>query len=238
MEVFIETVGRLVQGDVFVPQTKDMSGNELSTPRYFFAVAYDKNSAEVNQKYTEIKEFAKTSYPGGETNRPDFAWKIVDGDTQSDKEGFAGCWVFKFSQGFQSKVISNGVEIIDPKKVKRGDYIRVVFNVAPNNSKQSPGIYLNHKCIEFVGAGEEIVAGTDSRELFSSVPAQLPTGATPLATGGATTTTASSPPPPPVPEVLSPPKQMTAGAAGVPYEAFINKGWTDQQLIDAGKMLP
>ena len=41
--------------------------------------------------------------------------------------------------------------------------------------------------------------------------------------------------PPPAP--AAPVRQMTAAAQGIPYESYIQQGWTDAQLVQNGLML-
>ena len=46
------------------------------------------------------------------------------------------------------------------------------------------------------------------------------------------------PPPPPAPAApAAPVRQMTAAAQGIPYESYIQQGWSDAQLVQNGLML-
>ena len=199
-------VGRLVEGSLYKGNTQDAEGKELffkkgknaGQPRtvFYIGVAFPKgnethwNQTEWGQK---IEEVAKACFPGGQWRRPDFAWKITDGDSTilnkanrrpCDKEGFAGHWVLKFSGSFAPKVYDRtGVrEIIEENFVNLGDYVQVLAEVAGNNSDQQPGVYLNQVYVSFSGYGTRIVLGPDPRAAgFGQAP--LPPGAssTPLA---------------------------------------------------------
>jgi len=204
-------VGRLVAGDVFKANTTDAQGRPLTIksgpnagqPRteYYFALAIPKTDpsydAEVMQK---LQATAKAGFPtmfdaNGQCVRPDFAWKVVDGDSNipnqnntipSTKEGYPGHWVLSFKGGFPPKVYSKGGEavITDPEQVKRGYYVRVYGSVAANGDNQKPGVYLNPSMVELVGYGDEINNGPDGVAVFGGAPAaNLPAGAsaTPVA---------------------------------------------------------
>lgn len=147
------------------------------------------------------------------------------------------------------------VQVTDPSVLKRGYFIRVAGNVAGNNNQQSPGLYMNYNMVELVGYGEEIVSGPTASQAFGAAPvgvpamgnspapapAAAPQGATPAAAPTPSAPTASpSEPPAPYTGYAEPPApsgpQMTPKANGVTYEAFIAKGWTDEQLKAQGYM--
>jgi len=205
MTDIVTPVGRLVQGDCFEPQTKDAEGNPLTfktgpnagQPRkqWFIAVAVPKTDPQVNQMPQAMTQVAQEAFPQGQYNAPNFAWKYLDGDgvdsrgqPHSAKEGFAGCWVFRFASGFPPRCFHTGKyqpheQIQDPQAIKRGYYVRVAASIAGNDSLQQPGLYLNFSMVELVGYGEEIVSGPDPSQLFGAAPAPtLPAGAssTPL----------------------------------------------------------
>lgn len=204
-------VGRLVAGDVFKVNTTDAQGRPLTIksgpnagqPRteYYFAVAIPKTDPTYNTEVlAKLQAAAKAGFPtmfgaDGQCIRPDFAWKIVDGDSNvpnqnntipSTKEGYPGHWVLSFKGGFAPKVYTKGGEavITDPEQVKRGYYVRVYGSVAANGDMQKPGVYLNPNMVELVGYGDEINNGPDGAAVFGGAPAaNLPAGAsaTPLA---------------------------------------------------------
>lgn len=205
-------VGRLVAGDVFKANTTDQQGRPLvikSGPNagqpkveYYFAVAIPKTDPTFNTEVmAKLQAAAKTGFPtlfdaNGQCLRPDFAWKIVDGDSRipnqnntipATKEGYPGNWVISFKGGFAPKVYTKGGEavITDPEAIKRGYYIRVYGSVTGNGEMQKPGIFLNPNMVEFVGYGEEIISGPDGASVFGGAPAaNLPAGASAIPMAG------------------------------------------------------
>lgn len=189
-------VGRIVQGHPMVEQTKGYGGKPMTTkdgaPRsqYFFAIAIPKTDPGWATLWQTISAEAQRSFPNGEWNRPDFAWKVTDGDAAQNKgkEGFAGCWVVKCAGGFAPKVWTAGGKalIVDQKQIKCGDYVRAMLNIAGNDDKMKPGVYLNPVLVELVGYGQEIVGGPDGAAVFSQAPAAvLPPGASATPVAGA-----------------------------------------------------
>ena len=198
---FLTPVGRLVQGDLLTPQTKDNKGQPLivktgpnkgqPTQRLFAAIAIPKTAgathwmSDPNMQafatviYTEAKNGYATLFNAqGQCTHPRFAWKITDGDgvdndgkSNASKPGHAGCWIVKFSSSFAPKVIMNGAYVNDPAAVKRGYFVRVAGNCSPNTGSDVPGVYLNHEAVEFVAYGEEIRSGIDALAVFGAAPA-------------------------------------------------------------------
>ncbi len=245
-------VGRLVAGDVFKANTTDPQGNPLTIksgpnagqPRteYFFAVAIPKTDPTYNTEVmAKLQTAAQAGFPtmfgaDGQCVRPDFAWKIVDGDSNipnqnntipNTKEGYPGHWVLSFKGGFAPKVYTKGGEavITDPTQIKKGYYVRVYGRVGANGNQQKPGVYLNPSMVELVGYGEEIISGPDGGAVFGGTPAaNLPAGAsatplagTPIAAPGAVpgAVPAATPAPAAVPNAMPAPVATTP-APGVP----------------------
>lgn len=204
-EKFLTPVGRLVQGDLFTPQTTDQQGNPRviktgpnagqPNPQYFIAVAFAKNDPGWPALFAVFDRVARGSFPtlfpnNGGCSHPQFAWKIIDGDgvdtsgkPNSAKEGFAGHWVIRFTSGFAPKCFHAGhynaaEQITDPKAIRRGYYVRVSGTVVGNDQMQKPGLYVNLELVELSGYGEEIVSGPDAAETFGGSAPQLPAGAT------------------------------------------------------------
>jgi hypothetical protein len=271
-------VGRLVAGSPFEPNTTDMDGRPLvvksganvGQPRteYFLAIAVPKSDPGVSAVYQQIMAVARQGFPtlfdaAGKCLRPDFAFKITDGDSQvpdlknrrpCDREGYAGCWIFKFKNGFAPKVYSKGGAsiITNPAEVKPGYFIRVYGTAAANDNATKPGVYLNCSMIELVGYGEEITFGPSGDQIFGAAPAALPVGAsatplaprTPLAGPGLPPITPALPPNvTPAPDFLTPPPPPPAAPAPAPEEFFIapngarvarsalvGAGWNDTQI--------
>lgn len=221
-------VGRIVQGDIFTPQTKDSEGRLLTiksgpnagqpATRFFVALAIAKNDPGWPALQQAIHSTAQSAFPTlfnpqGQCLNPQFAFKITDGDSDvpntkgtkpSSREGFPGHWIVSFTNGFQPKCYTTGGAsiITDQNSVKRGDYVRIFAEIKGNESLQQPGMFLNHGMIEFIGHGEPIISGPSGSDVFGAAPAQMPTGvsATPLAPA----TTMAAPPPTAAPPLATP----------------------------------
>lgn len=126
-------------------------------------------------------------------SNPKFANKIQDGDGYDEngkpnnvKDGWAGCWVVKVSNGFAPKVYEwqNGWAELTPhseRKIKLGDYVTVSGTCESNQSTESPGMYMNFDTVSFEQEGELIVAAT-SVDPNQALGAR---GGNPPASGGA-----------------------------------------------------
>lgn len=201
---FLTPVGRLVQGDPFEAQTKNMQGQPLMTmsgqptQRYFVAVAFAKTDPLFGELWAKIEQVGKASFPGLNLLPPwdpscRFSWKVIDGDGIDDngkpnanKEGFAGHWVVKFSSSFAPRCFHAGhyqphEQIQDAKLIKRGDYVRIAGTIEGNGNVQKPGLYVNLGMLELAGTGVAITSGPDAAAVFGGAPlGQLPPGASPL----------------------------------------------------------
>lgn len=202
---FTSPVGRFVQGDLARPQTTDQQGNPRvkksgpnigqPDPQYFIAVAFPKNDPGFPAFYAVLDAQARADFPhlfpvpGGPCVNPQFSWKVIDGDgvdtngkSNASKEGFAGCWVVRFSSAFAPKCFQQPnfaahQQLPDASVIKRGYYIQVNGTVDGNKNAQKPGIYVNLDMVNWVGSGPEIVSGPDAGEAFGA-GAALPPGAT------------------------------------------------------------
>ena len=116
-------VARLVQGSLYTSSDKNFDGTQrLFKPghpkagqpdyRFYFAVAIPKTpgaQAFWQEPWgLEIYKVGAAGHPQA-VQRPDFAWKIIDGDSAipnkggsipKDQPGFAGCWVMRFTSTF------------------------------------------------------------------------------------------------------------------------------------------
>lgn len=271
--VITTPVGRLVGGSLHEPKTTDFDGKPLvvktgpnaGQPRksYDFAIAIAKTPG-VQHWASEawgapIWALGHAEFPNGETQRPDFAWKITDGDSQipnkrmkkpCDNEGYKGHWIIWFSSGQSPRVYNaNGTQqILEANAVKPGYYIQVFGNVTDNKPSQSPGIYINHNMVAFSGVGAEINFGPDVSAAGFGQNAALPPGAVAY-TGQAITpppgvpATGATPPPPPAPPAAAAPPPaaptgpvMLPAAQGQTYAAMLAGGWTDALLVQHGMM--
>ena len=197
---------------------------------------------------------------------PQFYWKIEDGNDSTpnidrqgrrncDTEGFPGNWIVGFSCPSAPGVVQHDAKtgkwtsIIQQDLVKTGYFIQVNVDVLSNGDSSKPGLFMNQRMVAFIAYGPEIQSGPDPDTLGFSAAMPAGASATPVASAplpAAPTAPAPSPipvvpntqfaqvPAPPTPPV----KQMTPAANGVTYEAYKAAGWNDQQLIDAGLMLP
>lgn len=200
---FLTPVGRLVQGDPFEAQTKNMQGQPLMTmsgqptQRYFIAVAFRKDDQAFAAFYAKLVEVARGSFPQlfdaqGQCSHPRFSWKVVDGDgvddngkSNANKEGFAGHWVVKFSSSFAPRCFHAGhyqphEQIQDPKAIQRGYFVRVAGTVEGNDNPTKPGLYVNLNMLELAGVGPVITSGPDAASVFGGAAPALPQGAQPL----------------------------------------------------------
>lgn len=200
---FLTPVGRLVQGDPFEAQTKNMQGQPLvtmsgqPTQRYFIAVAFRKDDPNFPAFYQKLVEVARGSFPQlfnaqGQCSHPRFSWKLMDGDgvdengkSNATKEGFAGHWVVKFSSSFAPRCFHAGhyqphEQIQDPRTIQRGYFVRVAGTIEGNDNAQKPGLYVNLSMVELAGQGPVITSGPDAASVFGAAPGALPPGATAL----------------------------------------------------------
>ena len=124
-----------------------------------------------------IAQEGASGFPRGESQRPDFAWKIVDGDSTipnkngtipSTQEGYKGHWVMSISTSLSAPKCYKAnaqfgtlTECVSDKEIKRGDYGRVSISVKANcdaqGFAQSPGVYLNPLGFCMDKEGQEIV---------------------------------------------------------------------------------
>lgn len=193
-------VGRFVQGNLYKPNDKDANGKPLvvksgpniGQPRkeYYAAVAVPKRG-ETHWNQTpwgaKIWNEAALSWPQGQYQNRDFAWKITDGDSTEpnkkgkkpcDSVGFPGHWILRFSGGFAPQIYNaDGTQkIVEENAVKPGYFIQINGTIESNKNTTNPGVYLNHRLIAFAAYGEEIHQGPDAAEVgFGG--GQLPPGA-------------------------------------------------------------
>lgn len=223
----IQVQGRIVMGHPIKRQEMtDDKGNKLKnedgTPKtqHFFVLAVPKGT-ETDWKQTEwgqkVVATASQGYRNGEINRPDFSWKIEDGDSQipnkkgrknADSEGHAGHWIIKCTTQLGCPCFPYGKyspfdAMTDVNAVKTGDYYLVSIDCADNTNKgapaQTPGVYMNPQGTIFIRAGVEIISGgtVDGQALFGGVVIE-----------GAEQPMVSAPPvatPPPAQQAATPP---------------------------------
>jgi hypothetical protein len=262
---FTTPAGRMVMGDLYRPQTKDMDGKPLvikqgpnagqATQKYFFALAIAKGQ-ETHWSQTgwgAVIWKAGHDLFGAASDTPTFAWKVVDGDSQipnkkgvkpCSREGYPGHWVLSFTSQYVPKIYiqatpGNWEAYPVEGAVKNGYFLQVNGNIDGNYSKTNPGIFLYHAMVGYIAKGVEIFSGPDVADVgFGTGP--LPAGAIPI--GDNEVFVPQTPPPnpailmPPIP-TPAPQRVMTPAAKGFTYEQMLAAGWTDAQLIQNGMML-
>lgn len=218
-------VGRLVGGSLYDPETKDANGNPLTlkdkvTPRvdFQFAIAIPKTPGVqhwANEAWGgPIWALGNAAFPNV-AQRPDFAWKITDGDSTMpnkkgrkpcDREGYPGHWVIWFTGGYAPQIwnADGTQQILEKDAVKSGYFIQVFGNVSPNTG-DSPGVYMNHSMVALTAYGPEIRVGPDVTAAGFGQNVALPPGASATPPAGS-----FNPAPPPV--VGAPQLYPTPGA--------------------------
>lgn len=219
----------------------DSAGNPMHQTFFYFAVP---KAGSTEFKATEFGAAmlaeAQAAWPKGEYNAPDFAWKVIDGDSTvpmrggkpapATREGFPGNWVLRLTTGIPVRCYHNGKynpmeQIQDKNAIKCGDYGRVFVTIKANNSAQSPGLYVNPTLFSLDRAGELIVTegGPSAADVFGGGSAPAPQ-ATPPAPAPAP---AAAPPPPPHNPL---PKTYTVNGASYTREQLLGFGWTAEQI--------
>lgn len=193
--------GRAVSGNFAVPSEKDYYGKDRDKPQFYFAVAVSKQDPRTGQVNQNIMGHAWHSYAGlqggqgvqqaiqsapiGARIPPDFrapfAWKIEDGDApeNAQKEGWAGCWVYKFTSTFPIKCCDQNNNQIDPRVVQLGWFVEVSASCVINGIVgDTAGVYLNPSYVRVgVNSAPVIVPGKTAEQAFGAAPMQLPAGA-------------------------------------------------------------
>jgi hypothetical protein len=219
-ENFTTPVGRLIGGNLYEPETTDYDGKPLLardgvTPRvsYSAGIAIPKTPGcqhWANEPWgAGIWKYANEQFRNGETQRPDFSWKIQDGDSiipnkrgkkNADREGYPGNWIIWFSGGYAPRIFNadGTLPITEKDAVKPGYYVQIAGNYSDNKPSQSPGLYMNLTFVALAGYGPEIQVGPDVSTVGFGQGVQLPPGASATPVGGLT-------PPPPMGNVQAPP---------------------------------
>ena len=181
----ILVLGRLVYGNLYEPKPKTnndgspkvdvKTGEPMVSFDYGVAIAKGTEGGWWETEWGKsIFSVGSAAFPGGESQRPDFAWKVHDGDSQvmnkankrnCDKPGYAGHWILNFSSSYPSKYFK--LEGHQPEAfpavgaIKIGYYVEISGSIKGNGSPQSPGVYLNHSILCLRSVYDEIVTGPD-----------------------------------------------------------------------------
>jgi hypothetical protein len=241
---FKTQIGRIVWGQyLYDPRTTDYDGKPLppkdGKPQQFweFALAIAKAAGEghwaISPEGAIIWAQGHADHPQA-AQRPDFSWKVTDGDSTipnkkgnkpCDNEGYPGHWVYTFRSGYPVKFVNadGSAYLLEKNAVKSGDYVQVQASVK-GNSGASPGVYLNHNGVSLQGLGKAIVGGIDLKAAgFGKDTGPVPAGMLPVGTptgaqGGAPPPPPGqqAPPPPPGQQALPPAPPPPVGAQQVP----------------------
>jgi hypothetical protein len=250
-------VGRLVSGhpmemyEVIDDKTKKQKTFADGSPMFTQSVgiAFPKNGTqhwEQTEWGSKIKAAAVAAYPNGLYQHKDFSWKITDGDstepnkkmvTPVSREGYAGHWVLFASSCFPTPSYHAGRyqphEVIkDKNEIKKGDYVRLVFSTAPNNSSDSPGMYINPVMLELSRAGQLIVSANapDANAAFGTSAPVIPQGA--LIDSAVVVTPAMTPP------AVAEDRYIVQGKEFTRSELLAMAGWTEAHLVGLTKVAP
>ena len=268
----VTVFGRIVQGGIELrdkidqqtklPQMKD----GVKVQECYIGLAVAKGSPDFNALYSAMHAEARAGHPtlfdaNGNCVRQDYAWKMIDGDGRdpegklySEREGFAGHYVFKLQSRFLPKCYPSGqfapsMEIQDAHKfVKRGHWVNVAINVSSNGvtpgGQAKAGLYLSPDKIEHVAIDKEIGGGISAEEAFANRPRpQLPPGVQAIGPGAYAQPQGGQglPPPPGQPQqfVQQPaPRQLVlrADLAGQGYtlDGLRSQGNTDDAIVAQG----
>jgi hypothetical protein len=241
--------GRIVWGDLYKPRDKDFEGRPLvyktgpdaGKPRvtYDFGVAIPKEPGGQHWAHTE---WGKAIWQAGHSRinnagqLPDFAWKVVDGDSTvvkqqpgkppgkapKDREGHAGCWIVALSSSFAPQIVNATTGKFEPMPqvdaVRPGDYVQVQGNAADNSSQGNPGVFLNHNLVAFSGFGQRILTGVDPSSVGFQTGTVAGASAAPIGAAvlPAATTVHAAPPAAPAPAYTPP-----AGSSPPPPPAVV-----------------
>lgn len=207
---FMLPVGRLVMGSLYEPNTTDNDGKPLvvksgpnaGQPRvqYFVAVAVPKGG---EQHWSQTAWGAQIAAVGQQyfpqlCQRPDFSWKVEDGDSQipnlkgrkpCDNEGWPGHWIVKATSGYAPKLYNNNgtAELTTPNAILPGYYVQMFVSVVSNNAtgQSKPGVIVNAHALALQGYGEEIRGGRDYSSVGFGQGVALPPGASATPVGQA-----------------------------------------------------
>lgn len=191
---------------------------------------------------------AESGYDEGTTRRPDFSWKIVDGDSDiPNKAGHApnsdphkrGHWIVNLTTRIPYNCYHVGKyspldAIQDANAIKLGDYVRVNIVAKGNKPSKTPGVYLNPNLLELNRPGEAIIregSGPDAASVFGgsaasvSAPVSTPAPAAP----------APATPPPATDLLVTPPVEEKYNVNGTVYSRsalLAMPGWTEAHLTN------
>jgi hypothetical protein len=221
--------GRMIGGSLYQGRTANgagiplmyKTGTKIGQPRteYSFGIALAKTAAHWAQEPgwgAAIWTEGHGAHPAA-AQRPDFSWKIIDGDSTVpnkkgkkpvEQTGYPGHWVLWFT-GNQPPVVAKaiGPGAVPSLEIQLGfcnpgDYIEVRGTVKGNDG-ETPGVYLQFDAVCMRGYGERIASTVDIASAgFGATP--LPAGASAMPVGNVMAPPVT--PPPTVPQhAVAPP---------------------------------
>lgn len=194
-------------------------------------------------------------WANGETRRPDFSWKVIDGDSDipnksgnvpREQEGYAGNWVIFVETQIPYPCYHNGHYqphecIQDAGQIKCGDYVRLYVDVVSNKPSQSPGVYWNPLLLSLDRVGEPIAAKVSAPVYnAATVFASCMAGAAPAPVAQPAPTPAPVAPAPVVPahDLVTPPpveERYSYGGQTLPLSEWCKMpGWTEAMIKQHG----
>jgi len=208
----------------------------------------DWKDAEWGKQIVMAAMDAENGYDAATTRRPDFSWKVVDGDSDiPNKAGHApnsdphkrGHWIVNLTTRIPYNCYHVGKyspldAIQDANAIKLGDYVRVNIVAKGNKPSKTPGVYLNPNLLELNRPGELIVregSGPDAASVFGggASPALVSTPAAP----------APATPPPATDLLVTPPpvapveeKYNVNGAVYTRSQLLDMPGWSVEHLAN------
>ena len=243
---FVTPVGRIVGGSLSIANTKNHAG-EVCDPYWVVMLALPKSDPETGKLIARVKAAGEVGFADtpNQLLRPDFAWKIDDGDSSgvnqngkvyNEREGYPDHFVFSFRTTFAFDTVGEDASSpINPATVEKGSYIRIGGSFKPNGRQDKPGMYMNLECAQFIRVGEKIGGGgMSAREAFGTAAPVAPP--TPTPAHDIVNNVVAPPPAPPVAPAppAGPVLTPAAVAAGVDVAAYMLAGWTELQLRTAG----
>lgn len=175
---------RIVTGNVQKPNLNDMHGRPRDKPQYFFGVAFPKNHPDCGAMFQAMHDFAAAQY----AYYPDvvrrinalwqvgpkgcgFAFKFEDGDVphpqKGIREGYAGCWVMKFTSTYPIRTCNLDNHDVPPAHVLTGYLVDVAFNITINQkTDHTAGLFLNPVFVRLLSQAQAIVGGPQAGQVF------------------------------------------------------------------------
>lgn len=225
--------GRLMWGDLYTPNEKNMTGQPLMTqagqPRkdYSFGLAIPKTQTDWrNEPWGKVIYLVGyQAFPNAYQN-PRFSWKIIDGDSMepnergnkpAEQEGYPGHWILRFGSSFAPDLFTlvgkpagaRPEQLVQKDAIQPGDYVQVNFNIDGNKQAAKPGVYLNHGMVCLIAYGPRISRRNGNPETagFGHAGA-LPANASTMPPGEFAPAPQPAPQPAPAPAPVAAPPPM------------------------------